>query len=491
MLSYETYCRLHSLAREGLNPTQLARQLNLHPRTVARWLNTPHYRQKTTPRRTSVLDPYKAQVVQWLEAHPLSAQQVLQRLQVLGYPGGYTTVKDYVRQVRPRRREAFLTLAFAPGEAAQVDWGSYGTIGVGQSRRRLHFFVMVLCYSRLMYVEFSLLQTMEHFLACHHNAFRYFGRVPNSIMVDNLKSAVLQRLTGEAPVLNPRYVDFANHYGFTIKPCAVGKGNEKGRVENGVGYVKKNFLNGLTLGDFAALASAARQWLDGVANQRLHAETRQRPLDRFAEEQGALLPLPSLPYDVGQIRSVRATKQFRVVLDSNRYSVPAEFASQKLTLKTYPDAVLVYHGERLIARHPRCYDRQRDFEQPDHVRELLQYRRRAREQQLLAQFLALSPQAEAYYRALEQKRLNPRHHVQKIVALSDIHGREAVDRALRDALAYHAYSSDYIANLLEMRRRGPQEPAGALHLTRREDLLDLTIPAPALHLYDNPPESNR
>ena len=264
MITYERYCQLHALHQQGLNKAQLARKLEMHPRTVDKWL-TCDYARKPYTARASILDPYKDQIVQWLEQHPLSAQQILQRLQGVGYEGGYTIVKDYVRKVRPRRREAFLTLAFAPGECAQVDWGSSGTITVGNTRRRLHFFVMVLCYSRLMYVEFTLLQTMEHFLACHQNAFHYFGAVPKSIMVDNLKSAVLKRLTGDAPVLNPRYVDFAHHYGFAIKPCGVAKGNEKGRVENGVGYVKKNFLNGLVRGDFVALGPAARQWLDGVA----------------------------------------------------------------------------------------------------------------------------------------------------------------------------------------------------------------------------------
>lgn len=159
-------------------------------------------------------------------------------------------------------------------------------------------------------------------------------------------------------------------------------------------------------------------------------------------------------------------------------------AGQKLTVKCYPDELLIYHGERRLAQHVRCYDRHQDFEQPDHVHELVMQRQKAREQQRLAQFLALSPLAERYYRALAQKRLNVAHHVQKIVALSEIHGREAVARAITDALEFHAYSCDYIANLLEQQRRGPQQPIGALHLTRREDLLTLSIPEPGLHLYD-------
>src|ERR1700704_5200707 len=139
-----------------------------------------------------------------------------------------------------KRQAAFLTLAFAPGERAQVDWGSFGSVQVGQTSRSLSFFVMVLGYSRMMDVAFTVSQTMEHFLACHQHAFEYFGAVPPKVMVDNLKSAVLKRALGDAPVLNPKPADFASHNGLRIGLCNVGKGNEKGRVANGVGDVKKN-----------------------------------------------------------------------------------------------------------------------------------------------------------------------------------------------------------------------------------------------------------
>jgi transposase len=127
---------------------------------------------------------------------------------------------------------------------------------VGNTRRRLSFFVMVLAFSRQMFVEFTVSQTMEHFLACHEHGFAALGGVPSKIMVDNLKSAVLQRLAGTAPVFNPRYLDFARHHGFAIAACNVARGNEKGRVESGVGYVKKNFLHGLELTDFSTIHAA-------------------------------------------------------------------------------------------------------------------------------------------------------------------------------------------------------------------------------------------
>ena len=364
-----------------------------------------------------------------------------------------------------------------------VDWGSWATVAVGSTVRRLSFFVMVLCYSRMMYVEFTVSQTMEHFLGCHQNAFDWFGAVPGKIMVDNLKSAVLKRIVGKDPVFNPKYLDFANHHGFTIVPCAVGKGNEKGRVESGVGYVKKNFLAGLQIPDFNALNPAVIHWLDTVANVRIHGETGKRPVDRLPRERQCMTQLPPYPYDIATIEQVRASRQFRVAVDGNRYSVPAEYAGALLTLKTYPDRLCIYHQQKLIARHVRSYDRKKDFELPDHPKALLAQRRKARDQKIFMRFLSLSDKADEYYRQLEQRRMNPVHHIRQIVALSEIHGQQSVQRAIEDAFAFQAFSCEYIANLLEQRTRKIAQPA-ALHLTRRQDLLEITVEKPDMEIYN-------
>lgn len=503
MIDYETYCRIkHLHEQDGLTLTQIARSLSLDPRTVRAWLEAGRFRPRQSPRRASKLDPHKALIKRLVETHPYTAVQIRQRLREAGYTGGLTILKQYLYTIRPRRQPAFLTLAFAPGECAQVDWGQYGTVSVGRGRRRLSFFVMVLCYSRLMYVEFTVSQTMEHFLGCHLNAFEYFGGlVPEKIMVDNLKSAVIRRLTGEAPVFNRRYLDFADTLGFKIVPCNVGAGHEKGRVESGVGYVKKNFLAGLEIPSFAALAPATRHWLEAIANVRVHGETRERPIDRFEAERSHLRSLPAHALDIGTEHSVRASNRFRVTFETNRYSVPAEYASQRLTLKAYPDRICVYapHTDRssddppeqnkLIARHRRSYDRYGDFEDPDHPKALLEQRRSARAQRQLARFLALAPIAQDYYAELAARRFNPRHHVNKIVALSEIYGTEAVARALADACHFQAFSSEYIANLLEARARALPEPS-PLHLTRHSDLLELELPEPDLSLYDDNENDN-
>lgn len=484
MIDYETYCKIKDHHdRQQLTIAQTARALALDADTVAKWVGVAQFHARQSPPRSSRLDPFKARIVRLLESHPYSAQQIFQRLREEGFTGGYTIVKTYVRKVRPVRRPAFLKLSFAPGECAQVDWGEYGSIAVGSTRRRLSFFVMVLCYSRLMYVEFTVSQTMEHFLAAHEHAFAAFRGCPARLMIDNLKSAVLARVVGEAPLFNPRYVDFARHWGFEISACNVGQGHEKGRVENGVGYVKKNFLNGLELLDFSAVNPAAELWLASIANVRIHGETHQRPVDLFKDEHAKLQSLNPMSYDIARIQSQRASKQFRVALDSNHYSVPAELASQRVTLKAYPDRVCIYHQNKLVARHVRSYDRRQDIEDPEHPKELLAQRRNAREQRLLVQFLSLSRHASAYLEGIEQRRVNSRHHLRKIVALSEIYGADAVDRAIQDGIAFAAYSSEYVANILEMRAR-EIPAAGALHLTRRQDLLEIEIAAPDLSLYE-------
>ncbi len=225
----------------------------------------------------------------------------------------------------------------------------------------------------------------------------------------------------------------------------------------------------------------AQVWLSAIANVRRHGETHQRPIDLFKEELPFLRPLNPMPDDIGQIKSQRASKPFRVALDTNPYSVPAEFASQRVTVKAYPDRVCIDHQDQLIARHLRSDDRHLDIEDPDPPKALLEQRRNAREQRLLRPFLSLSRHAQADYEGIEQRLVNPRLHLRKVVALSEIYGVEAVDRAIQDGIAFAAFRGEYLANILEMRVRETPEP-GALHLTRRQDLLEIEIAAPDLSL---------
>lgn len=487
MIDYATWCAIRDGVANYLSAPQLAASLGLDVKTVRHWIGRP-YTARTGVRRASKLDPFKGRIVGWLDAHPLSAQQVFQRLREAGFAGGISIVKDYVRTIRPPTRQAFLTLAFAPGEMAQLDWGEWGSIAVGETRRRLSFFVMVLAYSRQMYVEFTLSQTMEQFLAAHVNAFNALG-VPKKVMVDNLRAAVRSHVRGEPVQFNPRYLDFARHYGFEPVACNVSKGNEKGRVERGVGYVKHNFLSGQELPAFEALNAAVQVWLETVANVRLHRQTQRRPVDLWAEERTHLQRPNPRPFDVGRVIAVRANRQFRVTFETNRYSVPARFAGRPITLKVYPDRVCLYHEQELIARHLRSFERHRDIEDPDHPKALVAQRRRAHDALVLKRFLDLTPLAVKYHAGLLERRGHAISHVRKIVALADIHGDEAVVRALSDALLFEAFSSEYIAHLIQARGRQLPE-ASPLVLMRRQDVLDLELPPADLSAYPDLPSGH-
>jgi transposase len=483
MISYEVFCHLRRLHdQDHLNVAQIARELALDERTVAYWVTQPNYRQRLTPKRASKLDSFKGTIVRLLEQHTYSGTQILQRLREEGYTGGPTILRDFLKQVRPQPTRAYLSLQFAPAQAAQVDWASAGWIQVGSTRRRLSFFVMVLCFSRRMYLEFCLREAHEHFLECHQNAFEYFTGAPTQLIVDNCKVAVTRHERGQAPLFNARYLDFARHHGCELRACNPRSPHEKGRVERAVDYIKRNFLAGLPLGSLEALNSAARLWLCTVANVRVHGETGQTPDHLFEQEKPRLGPLPAVPYDVATLHTVPVNRCFRVRFDANRYSVPATYAGYRLTLKAYPHRLVFLHDQRVIAEHPRSYDRRRDFEHPDHPRPLLENRFRAHQQRNLMRLLQLGPSSEPYYLQLRERRLDYHQHIARIVALSEIHGVDATARALADALEYQAFSAEYVANLLQQRQRTAGE-AAALHLTRSSDLLQLELPNPDLSIY--------
>jgi transposase len=483
MISYATWQQLRHLHGDrGLTPAQIAEETGHDPKTVRRWLAKERYEARASKPRRGKLDPFKARVRRMLDDHPYTAAQILAEIRREGYGGGRSILQEYVARARPRKEEAFLSLRFAPGECAQVDWGEAGSVPVGDTRRRLSFFVMVLGYSRMMYLEFSLSQQAEYFLACHRSAFEFFGGVPRRVMIDNLKSAVLSHPRGGAPEYHPRYLDLARHHGFEPRACNVRSPHEKGQVERAVAYVRDSLLNGLDLSAFPPLNPIARIWLEQTANVRVHGSMGKRPIDLFAEEKAAMQPLPANPYDPSIASPVTASSQYRVTLDTNTYSVPAEYARRRLTLRKCPDFVRLYHEGALIAEHPRSHERRRDFVQPEHERELLRRKRGAREQQALARLLRLCPAAEAFVRGLNTRSLNPRGEILKTSALADLHGEDALRRALEDAVELEAFRSEYIANILQQRAR-PLPEAGPLHLLRNEDLLDLTLPPPDISIY--------
>jgi transposase len=486
MITYHQFHAIHDLSEnQGLDSAQIGRELGLSRKTVKRWLERDRYEPRRSPRRTSILDPFKSEINAMLARCDYSAVQIFQELRRRGYRGGYSLVRDHVRRLRPPEREAFLTLRFDPGDRAQVDFGECGKIRIGNTVRKFFVFVMTLCWSRLMYVEITMGQAAEHFLQGHRNAFQYFNAVPRRMMVDNCKTAILEHPPVGTPVPNPRYADLGKHYGFEIKACRPRRGNEKGRVENGVKYFKNNFLRGYEPISLASLEADAREWLENTANVRVHATTRRRPVDMFEEERKLLLPPPPTPYDCSTPKTVNSDNKFRVSYDGNRYSVPFKHASARdLLLRALPDRLTIWRKTELLAEHRRSYERGLDIEKPEHAAGLLDRKRAASKSRAMSSFLAISPAAEAFHQGLLEKRRPVWRNVRNVLELMSLHGRNRVVAALEEANHFRAFSSDFIANHLQT-RWNPAETAAETHLTRKTDLLKIEVEQPEFDHFDD------
>jgi transposase len=486
MVDYHMFCEIKRLYTEKkLNSNQIGKVLGIDQKTAARWIRRERFVKSRGNPRISVLAAYKKRIQAFLDMHPYTAQQIFDMLKDEGFKGSYSVLSQYVSTIRPPTKTAYLTLTFEPGEAAQVDFAYCGHIQLEHTKRKFYAFIMTLCHSRMMFVEFIYRQNKEHFLQCHRNAFEYFGGVPKSVMVDNCKVAVLEHSYYGDIKLNPAYLDFAQHYGFKIKACKVRCPNEKGQVEKAVDYLKRNFLNGRKdITSLEAVNNAIRQWMENTANVRKHKTTQKKPVELFETEKKELQALNIAPYDCADIRPIRADNRFRVTFEANRYSVPSDFASTALTAKIYPDRLLLYLDNNLISEHRRSYDKNQDFENPEHLRKILEYKKNAKDQKMMQNFLLISPNAEIYYAGLKQKRCNTKDHIRKIMALAERYGREKISDAINDALELEAFSSEYIANLLEQRGRFKQL-LSPLHLTRNSDCLEIELEQPDLNFYSS------
>lgn len=484
MTDYETFHAIKYLHEEKhLNISQIAQELKLSRPTVRRQLAKERYEKAKTSVRPSKLDPYRGKIRDYLKIHKYTAVQIFRMIKEDGYEGGEGILRAYVAGVRPPAHTAYLTLNFAPGESAQVDFGYCGTIRVGEENRRLYVFMMTLCYSRMIYAEFILRQNMEHFLQCHRNAFEYFEGIPEKVMVDNCKVAVSDASRYGNPVINTHYADLANHYNFKVAACGVRKPYEKGIVERGIGYLKKNFLNGLEKGTLSALNHSVRNWMENVANVRIHGITKKQPAELFRTEKEAMKALPLFPYDCCVTRNVRVNSQYRVVFESNRYSVPPELVRQQIDMKVYPARLLFMHQNKPVAEHERSYEKHKDTVDSEHDKALIEKRHLMKKRRLAEKFYSLGDIAERYEKGLNEKRTNPLLHIRKIMHLVETYGPDEVKKALEDTCELEYFSAEAVLNLIEMRRR-PLPEQSAIHLSRKSDCLDIEIPEVDLDIYN-------
>lgn len=354
----------HWFKVEGLAKKAIARRLGVHPKTVRSVLKLQGFVPKKAP-PPSQLDSYKELIRGWYQEHSeLTAQSVYQRLKPLDYKGSYGIVRDFTQPLRAKRKEAFLRVETFPGEEAQVDWATFELVG-GQ---KIYLFAFVLSYSRYLFARFYPRMSFEFFLKGHIEAFEQIGGVTQKIRYDNLRSVVIKRMIGNVQ-LNPKFLAFASHYGFRCSPCNVRRGNEKGKVERSIRYVRENFWMGTDLGEIEPANRELINWLSQIANVRIQRTTRQRPLDRLKEEK--LLSLPRIAYRPCQIKSVDVGKDVFLTVDTNRYSLPHTLVGKTVTVAVYPEVIEVLYKHQVVARHIRYFEKYQKYESLSHREEIL------------------------------------------------------------------------------------------------------------------------
>lgn len=431
----------------------------------------------------SKLEPYKDTIKEILEQKPgLSVVLIFEKLREKGYDGGRTIVYDYIAKLRKTFKEAYVHRETLPGQEAQVDWGYCGTISCGQHSRKLYVFCMLLSYSRYFYLEFTVSMDMDTFSACHVHAFQFFEGIPQSILYDNLKSVVIQRIGNEI-TFNSRHLDSSLFYGFTPRICNVRQPHEKGGVEKMIHYIRKNFLARGPYEDFNHIKLESKNWLSNIANKRLHSVTRKVPVEAFRkEEKSLLLPLPPVDYDYSMPKPVSVSKDCLVKFQTNKYSVPYTYASQVVILKATTTQVRIYSNNSQIALHPRCYDKYQIIKNPDHYKGLLEKKKRARKSAAIERFEKLCVESNEYLQGLLIHQKNVHYHIRKILDLCTLFGKTAVSDAMVKALAHKAFHWEYIKNILFESASCHLNPV--VSPKHMKEIMEMDVPIPDLSKYD-------
>lgn len=433
----------------------ISRELGVNRKTVMRVVERREVRLVPAHRsRLSGLDPYKEQIRAQMRKDPkMTGGAMLNQLRALGYTGGVTVVRDFMFQERGRMahpREAFLRLEFGPGEVAQVDWGEFGDVfsdGV-----KIHCFVMVLAYSRMIYAEFTRAEKFEDFIRAHESAFRFFGGAPRECWYDNLASAVSDRMGGLIR-FNPRFMAYMGHHGIRPHACNPARGNEKGRVENLVRYLRTNFWPGREFADFDDLNRQLIVWRNQTANSREHRGTRRVVKLLFeSEEKPRLLALNPMAYDADEIFSRNVASDFHIQYESNRYSVPWTLVGMTVTVRVNPQNLKVYYNEKFICTHPRSYLKNRVFTTDGHRAGLLERKPGAtRETWQLGFVKNLGPQMAEYVELVRQGPRSLKYELSRLVALVTVYGEPMVLEACADCLKAGIVGVDNVE--LHLKRR--------------------------------------
>lgn len=472
--------------RDGWKIETTARRFGVHHDVVRRVIreggDAPAKR-----RAPSMLEPFKPYLVERLTEYPeLTATRLLMEIKDRGYAGGLAVLRRFVRKIRvARSRKAYLRIETEPAEQAQVDWGSFGQMRIGSASRPLSCFAMVLSYSRAIYVDFALDMRMDTFLRMHERAFESFGGVPKKCLYDNLKSVVVHHV-GSLVQFNPTFLQYAGHNLFEPAAAPVRYPQAKGRVESAIKYVRHSFFYGRTYRDLTDLREQARRWCLETANQRIHATTRERPAERLLLEQPRLHRLPEHRFDTDLLVPAVVSKEARVVLDTNSYSVPPQHVGKSVFIRADDTTIRVLDEVSVIAEHPRCWERRRAIERPEHLAPLIERRPGAKKHHSKDRIAALSTDCRMYLQEVSRRRIDLRSEVDKLGRLIAIYGEPDVAAGVALALGARTFGARYVRSHIDQRRfaAGLGEPPEPV-VTGRKDADEMSVETHDLGGYDD------
>ncbi|MFC1482473.1 IS21 family transposase [Myxococcota bacterium] len=466
----------------GLSRSKIAQQLGVNRKTVSKVIARREVRLHGAgrPSRESLLSPYYTRIGKLLEEAPArSAVNILQRLRLAGYQGGITILRDYLRTQRPPEpKEAFFELDFAMGEASQVDWGEFGDVfGDGTL---VHCFVMVLCWSRLLYLEFTLRETMEALLRCYERALRFFGGRTEEYWHDNMPTVVAERI-GRLWRFTVRFRAYAGFHGFTPILCNKGAGHEKGRVEDGVRLVRYQFWPGRSFRDLDDLNRQAAEWRDRWANRREHETTGKIPELMFEQERAALQPLRPEAYDTDEVISCEVSRFFKVSFETNRYSVPWTLSGKKVTVRADDRTVRVFYGKKQVAKHERSYLRKQKIENPAHRQGLEERKPGAQRTWQLDAVRSWGPNTQRYLELLTSGTRSLRHELRELRCLGTVYGPQQVEAVIGELLADGVVGASRLERALRLREAEPKAPPP---MELADERLQFSTATPQLGSYD-------
>ena len=465
----------------------IARQLHVHHSVVRRVLAQAGLPRIGPPPRPSQIDAYLPFIRQTLETFPtLTASRLYAMARERGYRGSPDHFRHLIACHRPRpTAEAYLRLRSLPGEQAQVDWAHFGHLQIGRARRPLMAFVMVLSYSRQIFLRFFLDARMESFLRGHVGAFAAWQGVPRVLLYDNLKSAVLER-HGAAIRFHPTLLGFAGHYRYEPRPVAVARGNEKGRVERAIRYVRDSFFAARSFVDLDDLNAQAEAWCRGLAADRRCPDEPQRTVRAvFAEEAGRLLALPDNPAPLLERVTVSVGKTPYVRFDLNDYSIPHTHVRRVLSVLADPHEVRIVDGAEVLAVHRRSYDKGAQIEAAAHVQALVEQKRAAREHRATDRLAHVVPASQTLLARAAERGANLGAITSALIRLLDRNSAADLQAAILEALERDVPHPNAVRLALEHRReqRG-QAPQVDLALPEHVQRRDAPVRPHALETYD-------